>query len=73
MNIHEYQAKEVLRGFGVPVPHPEWGAMISSSRDFIRTQPYLITFPGLFIMITVLAFNLVGDGLRDALDPKLKR
>ncbi|NLV49946.1 MAG: ABC transporter permease [Clostridiales bacterium] len=60
-------------GFGVPVPHPEWGAMISSSRDFIRTQPYLITFPGLFIMITVLAFNLVGDGLRDALDPKLKR
>jgi len=60
-------------GFGVPVPHPEWGAMISSSRDFIRSQPYLITFPGLFIMITVLAFNLVGDGLRDALDPKLKR
>lgn len=60
-------------GFGVPVPHPEWGAMISSSRDFIRTQPYLVTFPGIFIMVTVLAFNLVGDGLRDALDPKLKR
>ena len=47
--------------------------MISSSRDFIRTAPYLVTYPGLFIMITVLAFNLVGDGLRDALDPKLKR
>ncbi len=60
-------------GFGVPVPHPEWGAMISSSRDFIRTAPYLVTYPGIFIMITVLAFNLVGDGLRDALDPKLKR
>ncbi|NLT39353.1 MAG: ABC transporter permease [Clostridiales bacterium] len=60
-------------GFGVPVPHPEWGSLISTSREYIRTQPYLVTFPGLFIMITVLSFNLVGDGLRDALDPKLKR
>lgn len=60
-------------GFGVPVPHPEWGALISSSREYIRSQPYLVTFPGLFIMVTVLSFNLVGDGLRDAIDPKLKR
>ena len=59
-------------GFGIPVPQPEWGALISDGRNYIRTSPYLMTFPGLFIMITVLAFNLVGDGLRDALDPKLK-
>jgi peptide/nickel transport system permease protein len=60
-------------GFGVPVPHPEWGALISAGRNYIRNAPWLTTFPGLFIMITVLAFNLLGDGLRDALDPKLKR
>ena len=60
-------------GFGVPVPTPEWGSLVSAGRDFIRTSPHLTTFPGLFIMITVLAFNLLGDGLRDALDPKLKR
>jgi peptide/nickel transport system permease protein len=60
-------------GFGVPVPHPEWGAIISVNRDFAVNAPWLMTFPGLFIMITVLAFNLLGDGLRDALDPKLKK
>ena len=60
-------------GFGVPVPNPEWGALISAGRNYIRTSPNLMTFPGLFIMITVLAFNLLGDGLRDALDPKLKK
>jgi peptide/nickel transport system permease protein len=60
-------------GLGIPVPQPEWGALISDGRNYIRTASYLSTFPGLFIMITVLAFNLVGDGLRDALDPKLKR
>lgn len=60
-------------GFGVPVPHPEWGALISTGRDFIRIAPWLTTFPGLFIMVTVLAFNLLGDGLRDALDPKQKK
>ena len=48
-------------------------ALISGGRNFIRTAPYLTLFPGLFIMITVLAFNIMGDGLRDALDPKLKR
>jgi len=59
--------------FGVPVPHPEWGALISTTKEFARRAPFLLTFPGLSIMITVLAFNLIGDGLRDALDPKLKR
>ena len=59
-------------GFGIPVPQPEWGALISTGRNYIRVAPHLTTFPGLFIMITVLAFNLIGDGLRDALDPKLK-
>ena len=60
-------------GFGVPVPQPEWGAIIADSREFARPAPWLMTFPGLFIMITVLAFNLLGDGLRDALDQKLKK
>ena len=60
-------------GLGVPVPAPEWGAMLSSAREFIRDYGYLSFFPGVAIMITVLAFNLMGDGLRDALDPKLKQ
>ena len=60
-------------GFGVPAPAPEWGALIATGRAYIRSAPHLTLFPGLFIMITVLAFNLFGDGLRDALDPKLKR
>ena len=60
-------------GLGVPVPAPEWGAMLSSGREYIRDYGYLTTFPGIAIMVTVLAFNLMGDGLRDALDPKLKR
>jgi peptide/nickel transport system permease protein len=59
-------------GFGIPVPLPEWGSMIATGRDFARTAPYTMLFPGVFIMLTVLAFNLIGDGLRDALDPKLK-
>ena len=60
-------------GLGVPVPAPEWGAMLSGGREFIRDYGYLTLFPGLAIMITVLVFNLMGDGLRDALDPKLKQ
>ena len=60
-------------GFGVPIPEPEWGALIAGTKEFARPAPFLMTFPGLFIMITVLAFNLLGDGLRDALDPKLKK
>ena len=60
-------------GFGIPPPTPEWGTLISVGRDYARTAPWLMTFPGMFIMITVLGFNLLGDGLRDALDPKLKK
>lgn len=59
-------------GLGVPAPMPEWGGMLSAGRKYIRTHSYLTLFPGLAIMITVLALNLLGDGLRDALDPKLK-
>ena len=60
-------------GLGVPAPNPEWGTLLSVGRTFIRSNPELTLFPGLAIMITVLALNLIGDGLRDALDPKLKR
>lgn len=59
-------------GLGVQPPIPEWGALISGARTYIREYPYLVTFPGLAIAITVLSMNLFGDGLRDALDPKLK-
>ena len=58
-------------GFGVPSPAPEWGGLISSGRGLTRTAPWVAAFPGLAIMMVVLAFNLLGDGLRDALDPKL--
>ena len=59
-------------GLGVQSPTPEWGAMISDARNFLRANGELALYPGLCIMITVLGFNLIGDGLRDALDPKLK-
>jgi peptide/nickel transport system permease protein len=59
-------------GLGIQPPAPEWGAMLSSGRNYIRGYGYLTVFPGLAIMITALAFNLLGDGLRDALDPRLK-
>ena len=59
-------------GIGVMAPTPEWGAMLSGGRSFIRESSYLTIFPGLAIMFTILALNLLGDGLRDALDPRLK-
>lgn len=59
-------------GMGAQPPTAEWGTMLSSSLDFVRRAPWVVTFPGLCILITVLCFNLMGDGLRDALDPKLK-
>lgn len=59
-------------GLGVPAPTPEWGAMASSARGFIRDYWWMITFPGLAIMATAFSFNTLGDGLRDTLDPKLK-
>ncbi|HHY52942.1 MAG TPA: ABC transporter permease [Clostridiales bacterium] len=59
-------------GLGIQPPTPEWGAMLSAARGFIRDQWYMVFFPGLAIMLTVFALNVFGDGLRDALDPKLK-
>ncbi len=60
-------------GLGAQPPTPEWGSMLSSALEFIQRAPWVVTSPGLAILITVLAFNLMGDGLRDALDPRLKR
>lgn len=60
-------------GIGVQPPTPEWGAMLSDSRDFLMKYPYMCLIPGVAIMIVVLALNLLGDGLRDAMDPKLKK
>lgn len=59
-------------GLGIQPPDPEWGSMLSGGRDYIRGYAYMTMFPGLAIIITVLSLNLLGDGLRDALDPKLK-
>jgi peptide/nickel transport system permease protein len=60
-------------GIGVPLPAPEWGGMLAESRNLMRDHGYMTLVPGLAIMLTVMSINLIGDGLRDALDPKLKR
>jgi dipeptide transport system permease protein len=60
-------------GLGAQPPTPEWGSMLASALEFIQSAWWVVTFPGLAILISVLAFNLMGDGLRDALDPKLKQ
>jgi dipeptide transport system permease protein len=60
-------------GLGAQPPTPEWGTMLSGALTYLQRAWWVVTFPGLAILITVLAFNLMGDGLRDALDPKLKR
>ncbi|OGB28388.1 MAG: dipeptide ABC transporter permease DppC [Burkholderiales bacterium RIFCSPLOWO2_12_FULL_61_40] len=60
-------------GLGAQPPSPEWGTMLADAREFVLRAWWVVTFPGLAILVTVLAFNLLGDGLRDALDPKLKR
>jgi ABC-type dipeptide/oligopeptide/nickel transport system permease subunit len=60
-------------GLGAQPPTPEWGSMLGAERNQVFTAPHLVFFPGLAIMLTVLAFNLLGDGLRDALDPRLNR
>lgn len=59
-------------GLGISPPTPEWGSMLSAGKEYMRQYPYLIITPGLAIMLSVLSFNLIGDGLRDALDPRLK-
>jgi dipeptide transport system permease protein len=60
-------------GLGAQPPISEWGTMLADSREFIRSNPFMVTAPGLAILITVVSINLLGDGLRDALDPKLRR
>jgi dipeptide transport system permease protein len=60
-------------GLGAQPPTPEWGSMLAGALEFIQRASWVVTLPGLAILVTVLAFNLMGDGLRDALDPKLKR
>ncbi len=60
-------------GLGVPEPVPSWGSILNNGRTWLRQAPWITTFPGIFIFLTVLAFNYVGDGLRDALDPRLKQ
>ena len=60
-------------GLGAQAPTAEWGTMLADAREFIRSDPWLVTLPGLAILVTVVAINLAGDGLRDALDPKMRR
>ena len=60
-------------GLGLEPPTPEWGAMLSGGRAYIRDYVHMTLFPGLAIVTTIFALNVLGDGLRDALDPKLKR
>ena len=60
-------------GLGAQPPTAEWGTMLADAREFIRSNPWLVTFPGLAILVTVVSINLMGDGLRDALDPKMRR
>jgi peptide/nickel transport system permease protein len=59
-------------GMGAQPPTPEWGAMLTDGRNYLRVAWWITTFPGLAIMVTVLSMNLLGDGLRDALDPRLR-
>jgi len=59
-------------GLGAQAPTPEWGAMLTNTREFLRDAPWAATFPGIAILLTVVGFNLLGDGLRDALDPRLR-
>ena len=66
-------ADATFLGFGANIADPEWGAMLSGGRAYLRNAPHLTIFPGIAIIITILSLNLLGDGLRDALDPKLKK
>ena len=67
-----YQSTLSFLGLGMPQPAPEWGAMLSEAREYMKIAPHLLLFPALAIVFTACAINLVGDGLRDALDPQLK-
>lgn len=67
-----YESTLSFLGLGMPPPHPEWGLMLSEAREFMRTAPWLMLFPAIVIVITAASINLIGDGMRDALDPHLK-
>ena len=67
-----YEASLSYLGLGVPSHVPEWGNILKAGSTFLETNPYIAIFPGVIIIVSVLAFNFFGDGLRDALDPKLK-
>ena len=67
-----YESTLSFLGLGMPSPQPEWGQMLSESREFMRNAPHLMIFPALAIVITACSINLLGDGLRDSLDPHLK-
>ena len=67
-----YESTLSFLGLGMPQPAPEWGQMLSEAREFMSTAPHLLLFPALAIVLTACAINLVGDGMRDALDPHLK-
>lgn len=71
-NAIMYEASLSFLGLGIQPPTPSWGSMISFAQSYISYLPGYSIFPGLAIMITVIAFNIFGDGLRDALDPKMK-
>jgi len=60
-------------GLGAQPPTPEWGAMLASGRNYLRAAPWVSTIPGLAIMMVVFGFNVLGDGLRDAMDPRMKK
>lgn len=60
-------------GLGIQPPDPEWGALLAAGREYIRDAWWITTFPGLVLMLTIIALTLVGDGMRDALDPRMKR
>ena len=59
-------------GMGVPLPQPSWGTMISDGRPYLENAPWIVVVPGIALMLSVLAFNFLGDGIRDVLDPKMK-
>ena len=67
-----YESTLGFLGLGMPPPAPEWGLIISEAREFMRTAPHILLFPALAIVLTACSVNLVGDGLRDAMDPHLK-
>lgn len=71
-NVILIEAGMSFLGVGVPISTPSWGGMISAGREYIATAPWVVIAPGVALMITVLAFNFLGDGLRDVLDPKNK-